>query len=274
MSNGSLPAQSRPTWTNWTENIVHQPPTDGSNYYFAPNTLSELKAVLQQAITDKAVLRVSGQRHSQPPLVISANALVPGAKNYLVDLSCYADLGPNGDQNMVVDVANKKITVNTGVREDQVAALLTKNNLMMRTVTAGGFFSLGGMTSVDVHGATTAAPIFAGTVSAFTILRADGSVVTIDVLDRPYATTLLGGSTSLSPSGRSQFAAEMQTLRDRCKPVAADGHFELYKVSLKFDNPEARLAHGFPIDQQSDEVKEWLLEVQNEGHAYPVIPEP
>jgi hypothetical protein len=114
---------------------------------------------------------------------------------------------------------------------------------MMRTVTAGGFFSLGGMTSVDVHGATIAAPIFAGTVSAFTILRADGSVVTIDettpavngwkpiqfarvnlgglgivtsvtidVLDRPYATTLLGGSTPLSPSTRSKFATEMQTL--------------------------------------------------------------
>jgi FAD/FMN-containing dehydrogenase len=243
MSNGSLPAQSRPTWTNWTQNIVHEPPADGSNYYFAPNNLSELKAVLQQAVTDKAVLRVSGQRHSQPPLVISANAVAPGARNYLVDMSCYADLGPNGDQTMVVDVANKKITVNTGVREDQVDALLTQNNLMMRTVTAGGFFSIGGMTSVDVHGATIAAPIFAGTVSAFTILRADGSVVTIDettpavngwkpiqfarvnlgglgivtsvtidVLDRPYATTLLGGSTSFSPTTRSQFATEMQTM--------------------------------------------------------------
>ena len=41
----------------------------------------------------------------------------------------------------------------------------------------GGFFSIGGMTSVDVHGATIGAPIFAGTVSAFTILRADGRPV-------------------------------------------------------------------------------------------------
>jgi FAD/FMN-containing dehydrogenase len=166
-----------------------------------------------------------------------------GAKQYLVDMSCYADLGLNGDQTMVVDVKNKKITVNTGVREDQVDALLTQNNLMLRTVTAGGFFCLGGMTSVDVHGATIAAPIFAGTVSAFTILRADGSVVTIDettapvngwkpmqfarvnlgglgivtsvtidVMDRPYATTLLGGSTSLSPKSRSAFATDFQTL--------------------------------------------------------------
>src|SRR6201997_3987920 len=38
--------------------------------------------------------------------------------------------------------------------------------------------------------------------------------------------------------------AEMQALRDRCRAVAADGRFELYKMSLKFDNPEARLAHN------------------------------
>src|SRR5436305_10650811 len=116
MSNGSLPAQSRPVWTNWTQNIVHQPPSDGSNYYFAPKSLSDLKSVLQQAVANKAVLRVSGQRHSQAPLVISATSTA--AKNYLVDMSCYAHLGSGGNQNMVLDAANQKLTVNTGVRED------------------------------------------------------------------------------------------------------------------------------------------------------------
>lgn len=38
-------------------------------------------------------------------------------------------------------------------------------------------------------------------------------------------------------------AAEMQALRDRCRQYAKDGRFELYKASLKFDNPEARLVH-------------------------------
>ena len=118
----------------------------------------------------------------------------------------------------------KQVTVNAGVREDELDAFLTKNNLMLTTVTAGGFFSLGGMTAVDVHGGTMDAPIFAETVSAFTLLLADGSVttidaqspavggwspvqfarvslgglgvvtsVTIDVEDRPWATTLKGG---------------------------------------------------------------------------------
>src|SRR6478609_2813431 len=53
-------------------------------------------------------------------------------------------------------------------------------------------------------------------------------------------------------------AAEMQALRDRVKQYAADGRFELYKVSLKFDNPEARLTHNFPLDMQQAEVKEML----------------
>jgi hypothetical protein len=65
--------------------------------------------------------------------------------------------------------------------------------------------------------------------------------------------------------------AEMDVLRDRCREHAADGHFELYKVSLKFDNPEARLAHGFPLDTQQKEVKEMMVETENTGHPYPDI---
>ena len=96
---------------------------------------------------------------------------------------------------------------------------------MLRTVTAGGFFSLGGMTAVDVHGGTVNEPIFAETVSAFNLVLADGTSLkidrqlqaadgwhplqfarvslgeleivtsmTIDVLPRPYASTLYGDS--------------------------------------------------------------------------------
>jgi aryl-alcohol dehydrogenase-like predicted oxidoreductase len=62
---------------------------------------------------------------------------------------------------------------------------------------------------------------------------------------------------------------EMEALRRRCRPVAADGRFEHYKVSLQFDNPEARLAHGFPIDAQQMEVKEMLKESENTGNPFP-----
>jgi predicted aldo/keto reductase-like oxidoreductase len=63
--------------------------------------------------------------------------------------------------------------------------------------------------------------------------------------------------------------AEMNALRERCKTDAADGRYELYKLSLKFDNPEARLAHGFPLDTQQSEVKDMLGAQMNTGHPFP-----
>jgi aryl-alcohol dehydrogenase-like predicted oxidoreductase len=54
-------------------------------------------------------------------------------------------------------------------------------------------------------------------------------------------------------------AEETQALRDRCARVAADGRYEPYKLSLKFDNPQARQAHGFPLDLQQKEVQEMLF---------------
>ena len=60
---------SAPTWGNWSGNIVHVPPTNGANYYFRPTNLVELKSVLADAVIKGVTVRVSGQRHSQPPLV-------------------------------------------------------------------------------------------------------------------------------------------------------------------------------------------------------------
>ena len=64
---------------------------------------------------------------------------------------------------------------------------------------------------------------------------------------------------------------EMGALRERAKHYAADGRFELYKVSIKFDNPEARIAHDFPLDTQQVEVKQMIYETQNTGRPYPQV---
>jgi hypothetical protein len=68
-------------------------------------------------------------------------------------------------------------------------------------------------------------------------------------------------------------ATEMQALRDRCKEMAADGRFEPYKVSLKFDNPEARIAHDFPLDMQQKEVQEIVRETENTGKPFVQLPQ-
>ncbi len=51
---------------------------------------------------------------------------------------------------------------------------------------------------------------------------------------------------------------EMDALRARCAATAADGRYEPYKVSLRYDNPVTRLPHGFPIDPTQREVKAML----------------
>ncbi len=218
MSNTSGAVYSDTTWQNWSRNLYY-PLAANQQSYFIPKNLQDLRSrVLQAASTGKKV-RVSGQRHAQPPLVANAPQADPNL--ILIDMSCYADLG-DGTQRMVLN--DDQLTVNTGVREDELDTFLTQNNKILPTVTAGGFFSIGGMTAVDVHGATTGYPIFAETATAYTIMGPDGNKttftqtspapagfnalqfarvsfgalgvvtsVTLQVLPRPFANTLSGG---------------------------------------------------------------------------------
>ena len=229
-------------WRNWAQNVVHMLTVDGE-YYFLPTNRTELQDIVSRAAGAGATVRVSGQRHSQPPLVTADSRSAVSPTSWLIDLSCYSDLGPNGDQRMVLDASQNTVTVNTGVREDELDAFLTTNNLMFKTVTAGGFFSLGGMTAVDVHGATVDTPIFAETVTDFTIMGANGNVqtinattpavngwsplqfarvslgalgvvtsVTVEVLPRPYATTLKPGKGTFTCADETAFVTQYKTL--------------------------------------------------------------
>ena len=138
--NASVSSPSAPVWRNWSGNLVHQPASDGVKYYFTPTNLAELKSALVEAAkAPGATVRVSGQRHSQPPLVVDDDrGAAPQTKAFLIDMSCYKDLGSAHDQRIVPGPGSNQVTVNTGVREDELDAFLTKNNLMLTTVTAGG----------------------------------------------------------------------------------------------------------------------------------------
>jgi aryl-alcohol dehydrogenase-like predicted oxidoreductase len=93
----------------------------------------------------------------------------------------------------------------------------------------------------------------------------------------PVATTITGMDTlevlqqnlRIAQNFQPMSATEMEALRQRVSAVSADGRFEHYKVSLQYDNPEARWAHGFPIDPQQIEVKEMMKETDNTGLPYP-----
>jgi uncharacterized protein len=121
-----------------------------------------------------------------------------------------------------------------------------------------------GMKPINGHGD----PVIKGVLTAEELLRY--------AMTLPVATTITGmekmevlqqnlkiaqGFQPLSPE-------QMNSIRERTKQTAGDGRFELYKVSLKFDNPEARLAHEFPLDRKNVEVQEMVKSPVNNGHPY------
>jgi aryl-alcohol dehydrogenase-like predicted oxidoreductase len=115
----------------------------------------------------------------------------------------------------------------------------------------------------------TASPINNGIITAEEALRYAMSL--------PVATTITGidklevlrQNLKIAQNFQPMTEAEMQALRERTKPEALDGRHEMYKVSLKFDNPEARLAHDYPIDPTQKEVKEMLQATRNTGRPFP-----
>lgn len=116
----------------------------------------------------------------------------------------------------------------------------------------------------------TAQPVKDSVITAEELLRYSMSV--------PGVTTTITGmdnvdvvrqALDVARTFKPMTAAEMQAVRDRVRPYSMDARYEPYKVSLKFDNPEARLAHRFPLDMQQKEVKEMLGSSQNTGKPYP-----
>jgi aryl-alcohol dehydrogenase-like predicted oxidoreductase len=122
-----------------------------------------------------------------------------------------------------------------------------------------------GMKPICGHGE----PVQRGVLTGEEALRYAMSLpvtTTITGIDKPEA---LEQALKVAQGFKSMQLPEMQALRERCRKYAMDGRFELYKLSLQFDNPEARLAHRFPLDIQQVEVREMLKMNDNSGHPYP-----
>ena len=124
-----------------------------------------------------------------------------------------------------------------------------------------------GMKPLSGHGE----PVVHGAITAEEALRYAMSLPVATTISGVDKREVLKQNLRIAQNFQPMTAQEMQSLRDRAQPYAADGRFELYKVSLKFDNPEARLAHRFPLDMQSVEVREMVAAIENTGHPYPNV---
>ena len=94
-----------------------------------------------------------------------------------------------------------------------------------------------------------------------------GVTVTIAGMEKP---DVLRQNLQIAQNFKPMTAEEMRALENRVGKPAGDGRFELYKVSLKYDNPEARMSHDFPLDMQQKEVTE-MVNSANTGEPFPDI---
>jgi predicted aldo/keto reductase-like oxidoreductase len=105
----------------------------------------------------------------------------------------------------------------------------------------------------------TASAIKSGLVRAEEMLRYAMSLPVSTTIAGMDSFDVLRQNLRISRGFLPMTAGEMQALRDRCAQAAGDGRHEVYKLSLRFDNPQARWTHDFPLDATQKEVQEMLF---------------
>jgi aryl-alcohol dehydrogenase-like predicted oxidoreductase len=107
--------------------------------------------------------------------------------------------------------------------------------LAKRGIAAIGMKSLGGDGS----------PVKKGVVPAEDALRYALSLPVATVVSGIDSLAVLQQNAAVARGFTPMTAADMQALRERVAPLAADGRFELYKTSKQYDGPIGRAQHGF-----------------------------
>jgi aryl-alcohol dehydrogenase-like predicted oxidoreductase len=103
-----------------------------------------------------------------------------------------------------------------------------------------GMKSLGGSGEMVRTGAITAEEGLRYAMSLPVTTTVSG-MDALEVLEQNLA--IARGFTPYSPS-------EMAALRERCKPLAADGHLELFKTTVKYDGNLGRKQHHYPTSDE------------------------
>lgn len=112
--------------------------------------------------------------------------------------------------------------------------------LNRRGIAAIGMKSLGG----------GGEPVKKGVIAVQEALRYAMSVPVATTVSGIDSLKVLRQNLTIARGFKPMNAEEMQALRDRYARYAADGRFELYKTSKKYDGDIGREQHGFPVQKQ------------------------
>ena len=105
-----------------------------------------------------------------------------------------------------------------------------------RGIAALGMKSLGG----------DGQPILHGVVSPAQALRYAMNLPVATTISGIDSVAVLRQNVAIARGFTPMPAAEMQALRERCAPFAADGHLELFKSTKRYDGAVGRAQHGYP----------------------------
>ena len=144
------------------------------------------------------------------------------------------------------------------------ANFLSFQNKVLPELSRRGLAVLG-MKPINGHGEA----VQKGVITAQEALRYAMSLPVTTTITGMESIEILRQNLQVAQDFHAMNTHQMRELEARCRPYSADGRFELYKTSLKFDNPEARISHQFPLDNQQMEVKEMMQATENTGHPYP-----
>jgi aryl-alcohol dehydrogenase-like predicted oxidoreductase len=103
-----------------------------------------------------------------------------------------------------------------------------------------GMKSMGGSGEIVIQGAATAEEALRYAMS----LPVSATISGVDSMD------VLQQNLAVARGFQPMLPADMQALRERCKVFAADGRYELFKVTKKYDGGVGREQHHFPSSEE------------------------
>lgn len=152
------------SFTNWSENIQNK---NGIIYY--PANDEEIINIINQARNRNKIIRVVGSKHSTSPAITNSNE-----KLLLISLHNY-QLKP---ENITIDHRNMKVRVNAGWTLGKLYDELNVHRYFLETQPASSAFTIGGITSMPVHGSRLGASYISDSITEVTFIDMYGKYIT------------------------------------------------------------------------------------------------
>jgi FAD-linked oxidoreductase len=155
-----MPHRSRRRWQNWSHSVTCEP-----NHTAYPATLEEIQSEVLRCAEEGERLRVVGAGHSFTPLCASDENQMSLAHFTGIETT---------------ELTQRRVWVRAGTRLRRLGQLLAERGLAMENLGDDDQQTLAGAVATGTHGSGVRFGNLATQISALRIVKADGSVQTVD----------------------------------------------------------------------------------------------